>query len=105
MALIRTWLITFLFLIFIGTAACKKPMEVEKEWIRKGPEGGSIASIVIDPATTSTLYIGTWGGGIFKSTDGGENWTDITESLGSNRKFLTKIDDKNRKKAWIDKTK
>jgi SRSO17 transposase len=24
---------------------------------------------------------------------------------GSNRKFLTKIDDKNRKKAWIDKTK
>ena len=31
-----------------------------------------VNALAIDPATPATLYAGTWGGGVFKSTNGGE---------------------------------
>ena len=31
----------------------------------------------IDPVTTSTIYVATYGSGFFKSTDGGENWLSL----------------------------
>lgn len=33
-----------------------------------------ILSLAIDPLTPSTLYVGVYGNGIFKSVDGGANW-------------------------------
>lgn len=39
-----------------------------------GPEGGNIQAVTIDPGDPETLYAGTNGGRIFKSTDGGRNW-------------------------------
>jgi uncharacterized repeat protein (TIGR01451 family) len=39
-------------------------------WTSNGPEGGSINARVVDPATPTTLYAGTYGG-VFKSTNGG----------------------------------
>src|SRR5579862_2802115 len=56
-------------------------------WTRLGPEGGSILALAIDPQSPSTVYAGTagpgttiyggteYGNGVFKSTDGGANWT------------------------------
>jgi hypothetical protein len=41
------------------------------KWIGIGPYGGSISSLAIHPVNTRTIYAGTDGGGIFKSTDGG----------------------------------
>ncbi len=35
------------------------------------PEGGNIKTLAINPNTPSTLYAGTGGGGVFKSTNGG----------------------------------
>src|SRR5207253_9749917 len=35
----------------------------------------------IDPQTASALYAATWGGGVFKSTDGGANWSNISSGL------------------------
>jgi photosystem II stability/assembly factor-like uncharacterized protein len=43
-------------------------------WTSLGPEGGSINALVIDRAN---IYAGT-NGGLFKSTDGGSNWTPIS---------------------------
>ena len=34
-----------------------------------------IPALAIDPLTPTTLYAGTSGGGVFKSTDGGANWS------------------------------
>ena len=31
--------------------------------------------------TPATLYAGTWGGGVFKSTDGGGNWSPLNTGL------------------------
>ena len=34
-------------------------------WTSIGPEGGVILALAIDPTTPSTLYAGTYGGGVF----------------------------------------
>ncbi len=46
-----------------------------------GPEGGTIYSFAIDPATPSTLYAGTPGGGVFTSTDSGATWAAANNGL------------------------
>ncbi len=52
-------------------------------WTSNGPEGGVIYALAIDPATPSTLYAGTDGGGVFKSTNGGGNWSAFNTGLTS----------------------
>ncbi|HLN57733.1 MAG TPA: glycosyl hydrolase, partial [Thermoanaerobaculia bacterium] len=38
-------------------------------WASVGPEGiNAVLSLAVDPTTTSTLYAGTDGAGVFKST-------------------------------------
>ena len=43
-------------------------------WTSLGPEG-TIAALAVDTNNLSTLYAGTKGGTVYKSTDGGKNWT------------------------------
>lgn len=50
-------------------------------WISVGPYGGSISCIAIDPLAPTTLYAGTRGGGIFKSSDRGASWTAVNRGL------------------------
>src|SRR4051812_20197451 len=45
------------------------------EWINVGPEGGRVASIVVDPQDAATVYAGT-SAGLFKSTDNGQSWSN-----------------------------
>jgi photosystem II stability/assembly factor-like uncharacterized protein len=42
-----------------------------------------ITELAIDPTAPSTLYAGTGGGGVFKSTDGGRRWIAINTGLSS----------------------
>jgi photosystem II stability/assembly factor-like uncharacterized protein len=42
-----------------------------------GPEGGWISSLAIDPSNPEIVYAGGWGN-VFKSTNGGDRWTDVT---------------------------
>ena len=49
-------------------------------WTSIGPEGGNVSALAIDPATPATLYAGT-SGGVFKSTDGGANWSAVNTGL------------------------
>src|SRR5438105_3950912 len=48
------------------------------QWTSNGPEGGRVFALVIDPVNPTTLYAGTCGNGLFKSTNGGANWTALT---------------------------
>lgn len=43
-------------------------------WTTSGPFGGTITSLAIDPTNPDTVYAGT-SGQVFKSRDGGLNWT------------------------------
>ena len=47
----------------------------DNPWISIGPEGEPVSALAINPQTPDTLYAGNWGGGVFKSTNGGTNWT------------------------------
>src|SRR5439155_6571717 len=51
-------------------------------WTSNGPTGESVAALAIDPSTPTTLYAGTKGGGVFKSTNAGGSWTAINRGEG-----------------------
>ena len=42
-----------------------------------------IAALAIDPSTPTTLYAGTSGGGVFKSTDGGGSWRAVNDGMNT----------------------
>lgn len=48
-------------------------------WEQMGPVtvGGRIIDLEYEPGSSSTFYVGTASGGIFKTTDAGNNWTPI----------------------------
>jgi hypothetical protein len=48
-----------------------------------GNVGGRITGIAGDPNNANTIYIATAGGGVWKTTDGGTNWTPLTDPFPS----------------------
>jgi hypothetical protein len=50
-------------------------------WTPIGPYGGTVFALALDPATPTTLYAGTDGGGVFKSPDGGDTWHAVSTGL------------------------
>ncbi|UCC78507.1 MAG: T9SS type A sorting domain-containing protein [Candidatus Zixiibacteriota bacterium] len=46
----------------------------ENSWSTNGPQGGRIYNISIHPRDNNTVFIGTIGNGIYKSTNGGQLW-------------------------------
>jgi len=57
-----------------------------------GPPGGVVQAVAIDPSTPATLYTGTEGGGVFKSTNAGTNWTAVNSGLMGARVNALAID-------------
>ncbi len=46
-------------------------------------DSGRPRAILVDPNNAQVIYVCTAGGGVWKTTNGGTNWTPITEALGS----------------------
>ncbi len=56
--------------------------------------GGSLTSIVQDPKNPNILYLGSYGGGVYKSIDRGKNW--FKSSFGLESLYINSLDiDKN----------
>ncbi len=55
------------------------------EWIQKGPTniGGRVTGIALDPTNGNIIYAGAADGGVLKSTDGGVNWTILTDHFST----------------------
>src|SRR5712675_1679332 len=51
------------------------------------PPNGNVARavgpVVADPLDANTLYVGTPGGGVWKTTNGGTTWTPMTDNQAS----------------------
>lgn len=61
-------------------------------WMQtNGPFGGNVISLAIDPATPSTMYAGTRNG-LYRSTDGGTNWTALDSALSGTSIWILAID-------------
>jgi len=52
---------------------------VPPTWL--GPDGGKIVSMALDPTHPDTVYAGTWGAGVFKTTNSGDTWYPINTGL------------------------
>ncbi len=54
-------------------------------WVERGPSNvaGRVRGIVVDPddATNNTWYIGSVGGGLWKTTDAGQSWSEMAPEL------------------------
>jgi photosystem II stability/assembly factor-like uncharacterized protein len=50
-------------------------------WTTNGPAGAIIRELAIDPANPATLYAGTYGGGVFKSSNSGGTWSTVNTGL------------------------
>ena len=46
----------------------------------RGPTGGRVNSIAVDPRNSGVVYVGTARGGVWKTTDGGSNWRPMTDA-------------------------
>lgn len=46
-----------------------------------GIDGGPVSALAVDPVTSSTLYAGSYRGGISKSTNGGVTWSRLNTGI------------------------
>lgn len=46
-------------------------------WSPVGPPGGAAYGLALDPKDANVLYAGAFGGGVWKSTDGGATWSRL----------------------------
>ncbi|MBI1922622.1 hypothetical protein HYR99_00075 [Candidatus Poribacteria bacterium] len=68
-------------LLFLTALFCPLALAGVGEWTPIGPEGGWVEALAVTP-NGSLLYAGTGsGGGVFRSTDGGNSWTAVNSGL------------------------
>lgn len=54
-----------------------------------GITNSTVESIAIDPTNSNVVYAGSYG--VFKSTDAGTNWSDISDSFGYYKHFVSAL--------------
>jgi len=60
---------------------CATSITFAETWASRGPEGGGVRAFAVDPVTPGTVYAGSFGGGVFKSQDGGAKWRAVNTVL------------------------
>ena len=76
----------FYTLFYFTFAICAPLLSLQAQWVQtNGPYGGTIYSFAVSPASDGTggtnLFAGTWGGGVFLSTDNGTSWSAVNSGL------------------------
>lgn len=68
-----------------GQAALAAQKRAAADWTQLGPTnvGGRITDVTADPSNTNVIYIGAASGGVWKTTDGGGNWSPVFDEAGS----------------------
>ena len=51
------------------------------EWLGPGNIGGRIRAIAINPSNPEIIFIGSVGGGLWKSINGGDSWSVVNDFL------------------------
>jgi hypothetical protein len=66
---------------------------IAEEWddtwnVRLALEGSGAQCVAIDPHDEQTIYAGAWGEGIWKSSDGGVRWSNLSTALTRGHVFF-----------------
>ena len=51
------------------------------QWVQQGPPGGPVSGVVVHPTNPSIVYIGLFGRGVYRSANGGNQWTAVNTGL------------------------
>jgi ligand-binding sensor domain-containing protein len=78
--------------LWVGLGEGGAVLAAGEAWRSLGPEGGRIQAVAVDPWTPTTLYAGTYPGGVFKSTDGGAHWFRCNAGLTETRVLALALD-------------
>ncbi len=80
----------FLPLVIIYSVSFLSPAFALLEWTpTNGPWGGHVVCITI--SKNSTIYVGTLGAGVYRSTDGGETWQLKSAGFADSSKMINSI--------------
>jgi photosystem II stability/assembly factor-like uncharacterized protein len=63
----------------LSTWVPKGPAPVLNDLIGDDPSSGRITAVAADPSDPNTIYIAAAGGGVWKTIDGGNDWTPLTD--------------------------
>src|SRR3990172_6307276 len=97
--------IGLLYLSFTGGLAQQPPKKLNSYYFPYvsyvepprfiGPDGGSIVVLAIYPQDPQVMFAGTWGAGVFKSTNGGATWVQTNAGLSGLLINALAVDPKN----------
>jgi hypothetical protein len=62
---------------------------------------GRVTAVAVNPANRNVVYVGTAMGGVYRSLDGGANWTPITDQAGSLAIGAIAIDPSNPTRVYV----
>ncbi len=81
----------------IRAQALPAPPAAAPQWVSAGPTniGGRCTSLACHPTNPDIVWIGSAGGGVWKSTDGGASWTALWHSQDSLNVGALAVDAKN----------
>jgi photosystem II stability/assembly factor-like uncharacterized protein len=54
---------------------------IAPDWL--GPDGGLISAVAFNRQDPAMIYAGSWGGGVYKSVNGGASWNRASRGLGN----------------------
>ena len=90
---ITLWKVLLIYLLtFLVTSQAGSVSAGINIWTSIGPDGGYINTLAMDPTTPGTLYAGTGGGGVFRSTNGAGSWSGYNTSLTAPTVFSLVVD-------------
>jgi photosystem II stability/assembly factor-like uncharacterized protein len=70
------------------------------QWVPLGPpDGASISAIAFDPTHENIVYASSWGGGVFKSLNGGRTWSASATGLYATQVNALAVDPRN--PMWV----
>lgn len=67
-------------------------------WSSSGPTGGAVNTVVVAPSDPAVIWAGS-SGGVFRSTDGGATWSNVSGPLTTVARIAVHPNDPN--KAWV----
>lgn len=83
-----------LLVLLLSAVALAAPASADctgPTWVNVGPKVPAIEAPVSAHADTGTIYIGTFGGGVLKSTDGGATFAPVNAGLAGNALSVTSL--------------
>ncbi|MFN7941145.1 MAG: hypothetical protein U0X73_06075 [Thermoanaerobaculia bacterium] len=95
------------------TRARIRATRIPVSWEPLGPEGmtmlnwtmgtvaGRIDALAVDPGDENVLYLGAASGGLWKSTDGGANWTILSDDLGTQSIGAITLEPGDAQSVWV----